>query len=45
VRRLSLDGLFGSMLIEMLIEDVRFDVATLEDRQDARRTRTGRTRS
>jgi len=41
VRRLSLDGVFGFMLIE----DVRFDIATLDDRQDAQRTRTGMTRS
>jgi hypothetical protein len=31
VRRLSLHGVFGSTVIE----DVRFDVATLDDRQDA----------
>jgi hypothetical protein len=40
-RRPSLHGVFGSMLIE----GSSIDVATLDDRQDAQRTGTGRTRS
>jgi hypothetical protein len=53
VRRLSPNGARESRAASRFIEssalpssrDARFDVATLDDRQDAQRTRTGRTRS
>jgi hypothetical protein len=53
VLRLSPNGARESRAASRLIEssalpssrDARFDVATLDDRQEAQRTRTGRTRS